>query len=161
MPHSNHSYDYDLLVIGSGPAGQRAAIQGAKLEKTVALIEKKTVLGGVSVNTGTIPSKTLREAVMELSGYRGKEFSTAVVLVKERITMQDLLQRVDSVIRHEIDVTRAQLLRNRVEVISAAQLCGRAPLRLDYAEAGTAAGIGAADYHRDRHGGDAGRPHSL
>ena len=74
MPHSNHSYDYDLLVIGSGPAGQRAAIQGAKLEKTVALIEKKTVLGGVSVNTGTIPSKTLREAVMELSGYRGKEF---------------------------------------------------------------------------------------
>ena len=69
--------------------------------------------------------------------------------------MQDLPQRVDSVIRHEIDVTRAQLLRNRVEVISGGELCGRAPLRLDYAEAGTAAGIGAADYHRDRHGGDA------
>ena len=55
MSHCNNPYDYDLLVIGSGPAGQRAAIQGAKLEKRVALIEKKTVLGGVSVNTGTIP----------------------------------------------------------------------------------------------------------
>jgi NAD(P) transhydrogenase len=137
MSHSNNSYDYDLLVIGSGPAGQRAAIQGAKLDKTVALIEKKTVLGGVSVNTGTIPSKTLREAVMELSGYRGKGFYGLSYSVKERITMQDLLQRVDSVIRHEIDVTRAQLLRNRVEVISAAaSFVDAHTLRLDYAEGG-------------------------
>ena len=64
------AYDFDLAVIGSGPAGQRAAIQAAKLEKRVAVIEKKTVVGGVCINTGTIPSKTLREAVLYLSGYR-------------------------------------------------------------------------------------------
>ncbi|MBL0156698.1 MAG: Si-specific NAD(P)(+) transhydrogenase [Bryobacterales bacterium] len=137
MSHCNNPYDYDLLVIGSGPAGQRAAIQGAKLEKRVALIEKKTVLGGVSVNTGTIPSKTLREAVIDLSGYREKEFYGLSYSVKQRITMQDLLHRVDTVIKHEIDVTRAQLLRNRVEVISAAaSFVDAHTLRLDYAEGG-------------------------
>ena len=137
MAHSNNPYDYDLLVIGSGPAGQRAAIQGSKLDKRVALIEKKTVLGGVSVNTGTIPSKTLREAVLNLSGYREKEFYGLSYSVKQRITMQDLLHRVDTVIKHEIDVTRAQLLRNRVEVISAAASFVTAhTLRLEYAEGG-------------------------
>jgi len=137
MSHCTNPYDYDLLVIGSGPAGQRAAIQGAKLEKRVALIEKKTVLGGVSVNTGTIPSKTLREAVIDLSGYREKEFYGLSYSVKQRITMQDLLHRVDTVIKHEIDVTRAQLLRNRVEVISAAaSFVDAHTLRLDYAEGG-------------------------
>lgn len=137
MPHCNPPYDYDLLVIGSGPAGQRAAIQGSKLEKSVALIEKKTVLGGVSVNTGTIPSKTLREAVIDLSGYREKEFYGLSYSVKQRITMQDLLHRVDTVIRHEIDVTRAQLLRNRVEVISAAaSFVDAHTLKLEYPEGG-------------------------
>ena len=63
-------YDDDLLVIGSGPVGQRAAIQAAKPNKRVALAEGKAVIGGVCVNTGTIPSKTLREAVLHLSGYR-------------------------------------------------------------------------------------------
>ncbi len=67
-------YDYDLIVIGSGPGGHRAAIQAAKLEKRVAIIEKKTVLGGACINTGTIPSKTLREAVMHLSGWRERSF---------------------------------------------------------------------------------------
>lgn len=119
MPSRNPRCEYDLFVIGSGPAGQRAAIQAAKLGKRVGLAEKKAVLGGVSVNTGTIPSKTLREAVLDLSGYRGREFYGQSYAVKERITMQDLLHRVDTVIRHEIDVTRAQLLRNRVEVIPA------------------------------------------
>ncbi|MBI5083046.1 MAG: Si-specific NAD(P)(+) transhydrogenase [Acidobacteria bacterium] len=119
MVQSTNSYDYDLLVIGSGPAGQRAAIQAAKIGRRVALIERKSVLGGVSVNTGTIPSKTLREAVLDLSGYRGKEFYGKSYSVKQRITMQDLLQRVDTVVRHEIDVTRSQLLRNLVEVIEA------------------------------------------
>ena len=68
------NYDYDLIVIGSGPAGQRAAIQAAKLDKRVAIIERKAVLGGVSVNTGTIPSKTFREAVLDLSGFRERSF---------------------------------------------------------------------------------------
>jgi len=64
------TYDYDLVVIGSGPAGQRAAIQAAKLGKKTALVERRAVLGGVCINTGTIPSKTLREAVLYLSGFR-------------------------------------------------------------------------------------------
>ena len=70
-------YDYDLLVIGSGPAGQRAAIQAAKLNKRVAVVERKAILGGVCINTGTIPSKTLREAVLHLSGYREQCYKTA------------------------------------------------------------------------------------
>lgn len=112
-------YDYDLLVIGSGPGGQRAAIQAAKMDKRVAVVERKAVVGGVSVNTGTIPSKTLREAVMYLSGYRERAFYGASYSVKQNITMEDLLLRTDQVIRHEIEVTRHQLIRNRVEVISA------------------------------------------
>ncbi|GIX08123.1 MAG: hypothetical protein KatS3mg115_2526 [Candidatus Poribacteria bacterium] len=112
-------WDYDLIVIGSGPAGQRAAIQAAKLEKRVAVVEKRAVIGGVCVNTGTIPSKTLREAVMRLSGYRDREVYGVSYRVKERITMQDLLFRVDHVMRHETDVMRHQLIRNGVEVIAA------------------------------------------
>src|SRR5438093_5485958 len=112
-------FEYDLLVIGSGPAGQRAAIQGAKLDKRVALVERRAVLGGVCINTGTIPSKTLREAVLHLSGYRLRGLYGASYTVKQNITMEDLLFRTDHVIRHEIDVTRHQLMRNRIEVFSA------------------------------------------
>jgi NAD(P) transhydrogenase len=112
-------YSYDLLVIGSGPAGQRAAIQAAKLNKRVALVERTTVVGGVCINTGTIPSKTLREAALYLSGYRLHGLYGASYTVKQNITMEDLLFRTDHVIRHEIDVTRHQLLRNHVEVFGA------------------------------------------
>ena len=112
-------FDYDLLVIGSGPAGQRAAIQAAKLDKRVAIVERRTVIGGVCTNTGTIPSKTLREAVLHLSGYRERGFYGDSYAVKQNITLQDLLFRTDQVIRHEIDVTRSQLQRNRVEVLEA------------------------------------------
>jgi NAD(P) transhydrogenase len=79
---SQDKFNYDLLVIGSGPAGQRAAIQGAKLEKKVVIVERKTVLGGCSVNLGTIPSKTLREAALDLCGYRAREFNGASYTVK-------------------------------------------------------------------------------
>jgi NAD(P) transhydrogenase len=138
------SYDYDLLVIGSGPAGQRAAIQGAKLDKRVAIIERTTVLGGVSVNLGTIPSKTLREAVLELSGYRSREFYGASYTVKQNITMQDLLVRTNKVIHHEIDVTRHQLMRNGVELISAtASFCGPDKVRLDFMDGSTARTVAA------------------
>ncbi len=112
-------YDYDMLVIGSGPAGQRAAIQSAKLDKRTALIERKAVIGGVCTNTGTIPSKTLREAVIYLSGYRLRGIYGESYTVKQNITIEDLLFRTDHVIRHEIDVTRHQLQRNGVEVINA------------------------------------------
>jgi NAD(P) transhydrogenase len=113
-------FEYDLLVIGSGPAGQRAAIQAAKLGKRVAIVERKAVVGGVCINTGTIPSKTLREAVLHLSGYRERGLYGASYTVKQNITMSDLLMRTDHVITHEIDVTRHQLLRNRVELFAAA-----------------------------------------
>src|ERR1044071_3730917 len=112
-------FDYDLLVIGSGPAGQRAAIQAATLEKRVAIVERKAVVGGVCINTGTIPSKPLREAVLHLSGYREHGLYGASYAVKQNITISDLLFRTDHVISHEVDVTRHQLLRNRVELISA------------------------------------------
>lgn len=112
-------YDYDLIVIGSGPAGQKAAIQAAKLEKKVAVVERKAVLGGVCINTGTIPSKTLREAVIYLSGYRQHNIYGEAYKVKEKITVADLTLRTEHVIRNEIDVTRDQLLRNGIEVINA------------------------------------------
>lgn len=112
-------YDYDLLVIGSGPAGQRAAVQAAKLGKRVGVVERKAILGGVCINTGTIPSKTLREAVLQLSGYRERSLYGASYTVKQNITMADLMYRTNHVIQHELDIVRHQLQRNRVELISA------------------------------------------
>src|ERR1700756_1863120 len=109
---------YDLIVIGSGPAGQRAAIQGAKLGKRVALVEKREVVGGACINTGTIPSKSMREAVMHLSGYQYQSIYGMNYRVKEKITMADLSFRVQHVIKTEIDVTKAQLSRNGIEVIT-------------------------------------------
>src|SRR6059058_768050 len=109
---------YDLLVIGSGPAGQRAAIQGAKSGKRVALVERREVIGGVCINTGTIPSKTMREAVLHLSGYNYQNIYGVSYRVKEKITMADLSFRVQHVIKTEIDVTQAQLSRNGVDVIN-------------------------------------------
>ena len=113
------NFDYDLLVIGSGPAGQRAGIQAAKLNKRVGVIERKAVVGGVCINTGTIPSKTLRETVMHLSGYRERGLYGSSYTVKQNITMDDLLFRMNHVVRHEIDVTRHQLMRNQVEILNA------------------------------------------
>lgn len=112
-------YDYDMLVIGSGPAGQRAAVQSAKLDKRVTLVERTNVVGGGMVNTGTIPSKTLREAVLYLTGYRERGVYGESYTVKQDIKMQDLLFRTEHVMQNEIDVTRYQLQRNRVELITA------------------------------------------
>src|SRR5438552_1477919 len=109
---------YDLVVIGSGPAGQRAAIQGAKTGKRVALVERREVIGGVCINTGTIPSKTMREAVLHLSGYNYQNIYGVSYRVKEKITMADLAFRVQHVIKTEIDVTQAQLARNGIEVLT-------------------------------------------
>jgi len=108
---------YDLIVIGSGPAGQRAAIYGAKLGKRVAVVESREVVGGACINTGTIPSKTMREAVLHLSGYNYKSIYGMNYRVKERITMADLAFRVQHVIKTEVDVTEAQLSRNNVEML--------------------------------------------
>jgi NAD(P) transhydrogenase len=109
---------YDLIVIGSGPAGQRAAIQGSKMGKRVVLVERREVVGGVCVNTGTIPSKTFREAVLHLSGYYYRNIYGVNYRVKDKITMADLAFRVQHVIKTEVDVIQAQLSRNNVELIS-------------------------------------------
>jgi NAD(P) transhydrogenase len=108
--------DYDLVVIGSGPGGQKAAIAAAKLGKTVAVVEHERMLGGVCTNTGTIPSKTLREAVIYLTGITQRELYGASYRVKENITPADLLTRTQHVIGQEHDVVRSQLMRNRVEL---------------------------------------------
>ena len=112
-------YDYDMVVIGSGPAGQRAAVQAAKLGKRSAIVERHAEIGGVMVNSGTIPSKTLREAVMYLTGYRERGIYGESYAVKDDITMSDLMVRTNHVMQQKTDTLRHQLLRNRVELITA------------------------------------------
>ena len=108
--------EYDLVVIGSGPGGQKAAIAAAKLGKTVAVVERGQMLGGVCVNTGTIPSKTLREAVVYLTGMSQRELYGASYRVKEKITPADLLARTSTSSARRQDVVRNQLMRNRIEL---------------------------------------------
>jgi len=112
-----NGHDYDLIVIGCGPAGQRAAVQAAKIRLRVAIIDSREVVGGVCVNTGTIPSKSFKEAVLFLSGYRQRSVYGAGYRVKSDITMEDLTFRCNRIMQQEIDVIRAQLTRNHVEVI--------------------------------------------
>lgn len=108
---------YDIIVIGSGPAGQRAAIQAAKCGRKVVVVEQREIVGGACINTGTIPSKTMREAVMHLSGFQFQGIYGINYHVKEKITMADLGFRVNQVVKTEVDVTQAQLARNGVEVV--------------------------------------------
>lgn len=117
---SDSSYNenhYDMLVLGSGPSGQKAAVQAAKLRKKVAIIEASSVVGGVCSNTGTIPSKSFREAVLYLSGFRERSIYGSSYRVKSRITMNDLTFRIESIVRHENDVIENQLSRNQIEII--------------------------------------------
>jgi len=109
-------YDYDLLVLGSGPAGQKAAVQAAKLGRKVAVVERRQ-LGGVSVNRGTIPSKTLREAVVYLTGLSQRDVYGESYRLKEDITPQDLALRTRKVIEREIDIVHNQLARNHITVV--------------------------------------------
>jgi NAD(P) transhydrogenase len=110
-------YDYDVLVLGSGPGGQKAAIATAKLGKRAAVVERRDMIGGVCINTGTIPSKTLREAVLYLTGLNQREMYGQSYRVKEDITVADLLSRAQHVIGREVDVIRSQLSRNRVAML--------------------------------------------
>ncbi len=109
---------YDLVVIGSGPAGQKGAIAAAKLGKKVALIDRKEMVGGVCLHTGTIPSKTLREAILYLSGFRERSFYGRDYTVSKDITVADLAFRVQKVLVRELEVVRAQLNRNHVTTLS-------------------------------------------
>ncbi|MBC7782790.1 MAG: Si-specific NAD(P)(+) transhydrogenase [Burkholderiales bacterium] len=111
-------HEFELIVIGSGPAGQKAALNAAKLGKRVALIDRSDSLGGVCIHTGTIPSKAIREAVLHLTGMNLRQVYGESYSVKQEITMQDLLYRAQHVIRTETEVIRNQMRRNRVEVYS-------------------------------------------
>jgi NAD(P) transhydrogenase len=108
---------YDMLVIGTGPAGQKAAVQAAKLGKKVGIIERKEVVGGVCINTGTIPSKSLREAILYLSGFRQRNLYGADYRLKETITIEDLAFRCQHVISNEIQIVENQMTRNRVDML--------------------------------------------
>jgi len=107
-----------MIVIGSGPAGQKAAIQAAKFRRRVALVERRHMVGGVCTNTGTIPSKTLREAVLYLTGWHQRGVYGASYRVKDEIGVADLFQRTHHVIEAEIEVIRDQLTRNHVQIVS-------------------------------------------
>ncbi|HKD43922.1 MAG TPA: Si-specific NAD(P)(+) transhydrogenase [Myxococcaceae bacterium] len=107
---------YEVVVIGSGPAGQKGAINAAKLHKRVALIDRRPMLGGVSVHTGTIPSKTVREAILHLTGFTERTFYGRDYSLKENISVQDLAFRVNTIVERETQVIHAQLKRNGVAV---------------------------------------------
>jgi NAD(P) transhydrogenase len=111
-------YDYDVLVLGSGPGGQKAAIAAAKLDRRVAVVERRHMIGGVCINTGTIPSKTLREAVLYLTGLSQREMYGQSYRVKDDITIADLTARTQHVVGREVDVIRNQLGRNRVRLLN-------------------------------------------
>ena len=114
-------YDYDMLVIGSGPSGRRAAVQFAKLGRSVLVVEKGRRVGGVSVHTGTIPSKTLRETVLNLSGWRERGFYGRSYRVKQDIGAADLIARLQKTLDHEVEVLEHQFSRNAVKTA-----CGEA-----------------------------------
>ncbi|NJL18463.1 MAG: FAD-dependent oxidoreductase [Nitrospira sp.] len=108
---------YDLVVIGSGPAGQKAAVQAAKLSKRVALIEKAPQLGGTSLNTGTLPSKTLKDTIEYLQGLGRRGLPQLGAELTRRLTLPDLMARKDQVIETEIRVVGDQLQRNKIEIL--------------------------------------------
>lgn len=110
---------YDMLIIGSGPSGRRAAIQSAKLGKSVLVVDKGRRLGGVSVHTGTIPSKTLRETVLNLSGWRERGFYGKGYRVKQDIAASDLIARLHKTLDHEVEVLQHQFMRNAVKNLHA------------------------------------------
>ena len=111
-------YDYDLLVLGSGPGGQKAAIAASKLGRRVAIVDRRDMIGGVCINTGTVPSKTLREAVLYLTGLSQRDLYGSSYRVKEEITVSDLAARTQHVIARQTDVIRNQLSRNHVAMIT-------------------------------------------
>ena len=109
--------DYDVVVVGSGPAGRKAAISAAKLDKKVAVVERHMSVGGICLHQGTIPSKTLREAASYLTGVRQRELYGSAYRVKEKITFQDLTFRTQRVTEAEVNVARDQLIRNYIDIV--------------------------------------------
>ncbi len=123
---------YDMIVIGSGPAGRRAAIQAAKLNREVLVVEKGRRVGGVSVHTGTIPSKTLRETALNLSGWRERGFYGRAYRVKKDIEAEDLRKRLLITLNHEVEVLEHQFARNKVDTVrGVARFIGTHEVRID------------------------------
>ncbi|MEW2914046.1 Si-specific NAD(P)(+) transhydrogenase [Leisingera sp. JC11] len=114
----SEDFDYDLIIIGSGPSGRAAAIQAGKLHRRVLVIDRKDRLGGVSVHTGTIPSKTLRETVLNLSGWRERSFYGRSYRVKDQIEANDLKARLHMTLDYEVDVLEHQFNRNHVDTLN-------------------------------------------
>src|SRR5260370_14766360 len=108
--------EYDLVVIGTGPAGQKAAIASAKARKRVAIIDRAVMIGGVSVHTGTIPSKTIREAIFQLTGFAVKALYGSGSQSRVDISVQDVSSRVGAIVARETEVIRAQQKRNGIAV---------------------------------------------
>ncbi len=115
---TDFDYDYDLVIIGSGPSGRTAAIQAGKLKRRVLVIDRADRLGGVSVHTGTVPSKTLRETVLNLSGWRERSFYGRSYRVKDQIKAEDLKARLHMTLDYEVDVLEHQFNRNHVETLA-------------------------------------------
>jgi NAD(P) transhydrogenase len=136
---------YDLIVIGSGPAGRRAAVQAAKLKKSVLVVERGRRVGGVCVHTGTIPSKTLRETVLNLSGWRERGFYGRAHRNKDNITAEDLRRRLHITLDHEVEVLEHQFTRNNV-----AWIAGAARFLSANAVEVTTEGGDVRHYHGDR-----------
>ncbi|MDK2971793.1 MAG: transhydrogenase [Candidatus Sumerlaeota bacterium] len=122
---ADHSYQFDLLVIGSGPAGQKAAISAAKRGAQVGLVERDPMAGGVCLNTGTVPSKSLREAVLYLTGYRQRGYYGSGYRLKEKIKSGDLILRTNHVIQLERDVINEDIEANNVaRIVGTARITG-------------------------------------
>jgi NAD(P) transhydrogenase len=115
---SKKRFDYDLVIIGSGPSGRTAAIQAGKLKRRVLVVDRKNRLGGVSIHTGTIPSKTLRETVLNLTGWRERSFYGRAYRVKDEIVADDLRSRLHKTLDYEVDVLEHQFNRNYVDTLS-------------------------------------------
>ncbi len=109
--------EYDLIVIGSGPAGENAAIEASRMNKSSVIIEKRSVQGGVCIHTGTIPSKTLRETVLYISGLRKRSVYGLMGGIRPNVTVKELMYRKGQVIQEELDVIQQNMARHRIEVI--------------------------------------------
>ena len=109
--------EYDLVVIGSGPAGEKAAIEAAKMRKSSAIVERRSVQGGVCIHTGTIPSKTLRETVMYIAGLRQRSVYGQMESVRPNVGVKELMYRKGQVIQQELDVIQQNMSRYRIEVL--------------------------------------------
>src|SRR5215218_9765945 len=108
--------NFDLIVIGSGPAGEKGAAQVAYFGKSVALVEREPVVGGAAANTGTLPSKTLRETALVLSGFRNRDLSGVNVSLKKQVTIRDFLVHEQNVVQEERTRILDNLERHRVEI---------------------------------------------